>query len=47
MNRKAMILLIDNYYKNINRVNPPQFRNYSNHELKQVISMFDIKINEL
>jgi hypothetical protein len=37
-----MLILIEAYYKNINRVNPPQFRNYSNHELKQVIVMFNI-----
>jgi hypothetical protein len=42
-----MIILIDNYYKSIERTIPPQFKNYSNLELKKVISMFDIKINEL
>ena len=47
MNRKLMLKIIDNYYKSINRNPAPQFKNYSNLELKKVISMFDIKINEL
>jgi len=47
MNRKQMILLIDNYYKSIERTTPPQFRSYSNIELKKTIILFDIKINEL
>jgi hypothetical protein len=46
MNRKQMILLIDNYYKSIERITPPRFRSYSNLELKKVILMFDIKIND-
>ena len=46
MNRKQMILLIDNYYKSIERTIPPRFRSYSNLELKKVILMFDIKIND-
>ena len=39
-----MIILIDNYYKSIERTNPPQFREYSNQELKLVIMLFDIKV---
>lgn len=39
-----MILLIEDYYKSIERTNPPQFREYSNQELKLVIILFDIKI---
>lgn len=42
MNRKQMILAIEQYYKNINRNPTPQFKTYSNLELKKVISMFDI-----
>lgn len=42
MNRKAMILLIDAYYKKINRNPAPKFKEYSNLELKKVIAMFDI-----
>ena len=44
MNRKQMIVVIEAYYKSIERTIPPQFRSYSNLELKKVISMFDIKI---
>ena len=43
MNRKMMIGLIEKYYREINRVNPPKFREYTNLELKQTISMFNIK----
>jgi hypothetical protein len=39
-----MILLIEDYYKSIERTKPPQFREYSNQELKLVIILFDIKI---
>jgi hypothetical protein len=44
MNRKQMILLIEDYYKSIERIKPPQFREYSNQELKLVIILFDIKV---
>ena len=43
MNRKQMILAIEQYYREINRVNPPKYKDYTNHELKQVILMFNIK----
>jgi hypothetical protein len=42
MNRSKMIDLIDAYYKSINRANPPQFREYSNAELKLTIRLFNI-----
>ena len=42
MNRKAMLILIEAYYKSIDRINPPKYKDYTNHELKQVISMFNI-----
>jgi hypothetical protein len=47
MNRKQMIVVIEAYYKSIERTIPPQFRTYTNLELKQTIILFDIKINEL
>ena len=43
-----MIIVIEAYYKSIERIVPPQFRTYTNLELKQTIILFDIKIeNEL
>ena len=42
MNRKSMILLIEKYYKSIERLNPPKYKDYTTHELKQVIIMFNI-----
>jgi hypothetical protein len=47
MKRKEMIKAIDEYYKSINRVNPPKFREYSNDELRQTIILFGIKIKSL
>ena len=44
LKRKEMIMLIDNYYKSINRTNPPNFREYSNQELRQTIILFNIKL---
>jgi hypothetical protein len=46
MNRKQMMACIEQYYKSIERTTPPRFRSYSNLELKKVILMFDIKIND-
>jgi hypothetical protein len=45
LKRKELILLIDKYYKSIKRDVTPQFREYTNHELKQVIKMFQISLN--
>ena len=45
LKRKELIQIIDKYYKSINRLNPPNFKEYTNHELKQVIKMFSISLN--
>jgi len=45
LRRKDYIKLIDEYYKSINRTNPPNFREYSNHELRQVAKMFKLTLN--
>jgi hypothetical protein len=37
-----MLVLIEAYYKKIGRTNPPQFKEYSNQELKQTIRLFEI-----
>ena len=38
-----MLKCIEAYYKSINRNPAPKFNEYSNLELKKVISMFNIK----
>jgi hypothetical protein len=42
MNRKAMLVVIEAYYKNIGRTNPPPYKEYSNQELKKVIVLFKL-----
>jgi hypothetical protein len=44
LKRKELIQIVDRYYKSIKRDITPQFREYTNHELKQVIKMFQINI---
>jgi len=43
LKRKDLIKIVDEYYKSIGRINPPQFREYSNQELKATIKLFSIK----
>jgi hypothetical protein len=35
---------LEEYYKKIGRVNTPDFRTYSLHELKKCLKIFDIKL---
>jgi hypothetical protein len=44
MNSNQMIVVIEAYYKSINRNPTPKFYEYTNLELKQTIILFDIKI---
>jgi len=43
LKRKDLLQLVSDYYKSIGRINPPQFKEYSNQELKATIKLFSIK----
>jgi hypothetical protein len=43
LKRKDLLQMVDEYYKSVGRENPPQFKNYTNQELKATIKMFSIK----
>lgn len=45
--RTYMLNKIDNYYTSIKRVDKPQYRNYTNHELKLTIYMHNLLDNIL
>jgi hypothetical protein len=38
------IKLLDDYYKSINRTNPPNYKNYSLVELKLCLRLFNINL---
>lgn len=37
-----MLVVIEAYYKSIQRTNPPPFKEYSNLELKKTIDLFQL-----
>jgi hypothetical protein len=43
LKRKDLLQLVSDYYKSVGRINPPQFKEYSNQELKATIKLFSIK----
>lgn len=43
LKRKDLIKIVSDYYVSVGRTNPPQFKEYSNQELKATIKLFSIK----
>ena len=42
--KEEIIEVLDNYYKEIKRTNPPKYKNYNMKELKMCLQIFNINI---